>query len=97
MRVRPLGKLFDFQKHEKWIDEIALVTQLGLTMAGSILFCFAIGYHLDSWLGTKGLFITVFILLGVAGGGFTVYRQIMKATRADKSQKGTDSENGRPG
>ena len=58
------------------IDNIVLVSQLGLTMAGSILFCFGIGYLLDKWLGTKGLFITIFIILGVIGGGVTVYRQI---------------------
>ena len=45
-------------------------------MAGSILFCFAIGYFLDKWLGTKGLFIAIFIILGIIGGGVTVYRQI---------------------
>ena len=39
-------------------------------MAGSILFCFAIGYYLDRWLHTKGLFISIFILLGVAGAAF---------------------------
>ena len=49
-------------------------------MAGSILFCFAIGYLLDKWLGTKGLFITIFIILGVIGGGVTVYRQIGRVT-----------------
>ena len=53
-----------------------LVSQLGLTIAGSILFCFAIGYLLDKWLGTKGVFITIFILLGIVGGGITAYRQI---------------------
>ncbi|MFC1866832.1 AtpZ/AtpI family protein [Thermodesulfobacteriota bacterium] len=53
-----------------------MVSQLGLTMAGSILFCFAIGYLLDKWLGTRGLFITIFIILGIIGGGVTVYRQI---------------------
>ncbi|MBN1851048.1 MAG: AtpZ/AtpI family protein [Deltaproteobacteria bacterium] len=45
-------------------------------MAGSILFCFAVGYFLDKWLGTKGLFIFIFIILGIIGGGITVYRQI---------------------
>jgi ATP synthase protein I len=45
-------------------------------MAGSILLCFAVGYVIDKWLGTKGLFITIFIFLGIIGGGFTVYRQI---------------------
>lgn len=79
--------IFDFKKHGNWAEHMILVTQLGLTMAGSILFCFAIGYYLDKWLGTKGLFITIFILLGVAGGGYTVYRQIMEATREKDEEK----------
>ena len=57
-------------------DHLALVMQVGLTFAGCVLFCFAIGYWLDKWLGTTGLFITVFLLLGIAGGGYTVWRQI---------------------
>ena len=74
------------------MDDIAIVSQIGLTMAGSILFCFAIGYYLDKWLGTKGVFITLFILLGIAGGGYTVYRQIMEITCKDgdgKSERGS--------
>ncbi len=66
---------------------MTLVMQLGLTMAGSILFCFAIGYYLDKWLDTKGLFIAVFILLGIAGGGYTVYRQIMEISEPDENKK----------
>jgi len=53
-------------------------------MVGSILFCLAVGYYLDKWLGTKGLFITIFIFLGIAGGGYTVYRQIMDSLEEDK-------------
>jgi len=65
-------------------DHLALVMQVGLTFAGSLLFCFAIGYWLDRWLGTKGLFITIFIILGIAGGGYTVYRQIMEIDEEPK-------------
>ena len=68
--------IFDFKKDGPLLDNLILVSQLGLTMAGSILFCFAIGYFLDKWFGTKGIFITIFILLGIVGGGVTVYRQI---------------------
>jgi ATP synthase protein I len=68
--------IFDFKKHGRLLDDIVVVSQLGLTMAGSILFCFAIGYFLDKWLGPGGLFITIFIILGIIGGGITVYRQI---------------------
>ena len=80
-------KIFDFKTDKAWLENIALVSQLGLTMAGCILFCFAIGYYLDKWLGTKGLFIVVFLLLGIAGGGYTAYRQIMEATRDPGEKK----------
>jgi ATP synthase protein I len=70
--------VFDFKKHGHWYDEIAIVSQLGLTMAGSILLCLALGYGLDKWLDTKPLFTIVFMILGIIGGGITVYRQIMK-------------------
>lgn len=80
-------KFFDFKEDKAWIENLALVSQLGLTMAGAILFCFAIGYYLDKWLGTKGLFITVFILLGIAGGGYTTYRQIAEITKRDKKKR----------
>jgi len=81
---RILGrKIINFKEHAKWIDSTALVMQVGLTMAGSILFCLVIGYYLDKWLSTKPIFIIVFILLGIAGGAVTVYRQIMDATEQD--------------
>lgn len=57
-------------------------------MAGCILFCFAIGYFLDKWLGTKGLFITIFIILGIIGGGFTVYKQIDEILDLSGKKKG---------
>ena len=80
-------KIFDFKTDREWIDNIALVSQVGLTMAGSILFCLAIGYFLDKWLGTKGLFKIGFILLGIAGGGYTVYRQIEDVINPKKDKE----------
>lgn len=60
------------------LEHLTLVTQLGLTMAGSIGLGFFAGFYLDRWLGTRGLFLIVFILLGVAGGFITVFREITK-------------------
>ncbi|MBW1973986.1 MAG: AtpZ/AtpI family protein [Deltaproteobacteria bacterium] len=54
-------------------------------MAGSILLCFAVGFFLDLWLGTGGIFLVIFILLGVVGGGVTAYRQIMDLERKQRS------------
>jgi len=60
------------------MENLQLVMQLGLTMAGCIIFCFFIGFYLDKWLGLKGPFIIIFTLLGVVGGAVVVYRQIME-------------------
>lgn len=46
---------------------------------------------MDRWLGTKGIFVAVFTILGVLGGANTVYRQILKVT-GDAEKK--DSDNG---
>lgn len=61
-------------------------------MAGCIAFCFFIGLYLDKWLGTKGVFLTIFIVLGVIGGGNTVYRQILEITeQSEKYDSNTDN------
>ncbi len=64
-----------------------MVSQLGLTVIGSILFCFAIGYHLDKWLHIKGIFTTIFIILGIAGGAYTAYRQILEVENGRGKRK----------
>jgi F0F1-type ATP synthase assembly protein I len=61
-----------------------IVMQLGLTMAGCIIFCFFVGWFIDKWIGTRGIFVTIFIILGVIGGGNVVYRQIMELIGQEK-------------
>ena len=78
---------FNYKKNRAWAENLQIVMQIGLTMAGCICFCFFIGYTLDKWLGTRGIFISVFILLGVAGGANVVYRQIMEMIREKASDK----------
>jgi ATP synthase protein I len=55
-------------------------------MAGSILLCLAVGYGLDKWLHTKPLFTIAFMILGIIGGGVTVYRQIMKVLDPERDR-----------
>ena len=75
---------FDYKKNRTWAENLTIVMQLGLTMVGCIGFCFFIGYSLDKWLGTKGIFITVFIILGVLGGGNVAYRQILETISEER-------------
>ena len=85
--------VFNYKKNRDWAENLSIVMQLGLTMAGCIGFCFFIGYYLDKWLGTKGIFITVFTLLGVLGGGNVAYRQILDITK-EKDQRHNKSPDG---
>ena len=69
-----------------FIEYLALVSQVGLTMVGSILLCFGIGYLFDKWLRTKGILLVIFTILGIIGGGVTVYRQIMELPRKQEKR-----------
>ena len=71
--------LFNYKKNRVWAENLSIVMQIGLTMVGCIVFCFFVGLYLDKWIGTKGIFVTIFTVLGVIGGGVTVYRQISEA------------------
>jgi F0F1-type ATP synthase assembly protein I len=85
--------VFNYKKNRAWAEGLHIVMQAGLTMAGCIIFCFLIGLYLDRWLDTKGIFIAIFTILGVIGGGVTVYRQIMDMTKNNKAS-GEEQENG---
>jgi F0F1-type ATP synthase assembly protein I len=87
-------KVFDYKRDRPWVENLYIVTQLGLTMAGCITLCFFVGLYLDRWLGTKGIFITIFIILGVIGGANVVYRQILEIIDQQENDK-TNSDNGR--
>lgn len=84
---------FDYKKNRVWAENLSIVMQLGLTMAGCIVLCFFIGRFLDQWLGTKGIFITIFTLFGVIGGANVAYRQIIELTTdPGKTKKPTDRD-----
>ena len=85
--------VFNYKKNRVWAENLSIVMQIGLTMAGCILFCFFIGWYLDKWLGTRGIFITVFIILGIIGGAITVYRQILQ-TLEERPENDKDLKNG---
>ena len=78
---------FNYKKNRTWAEHLSIVMQLGLTMAGCICLCFFIGLYLDRWLGTKGILIAIFTVLGVIGGGVVAYRQILEVTASDKKDE----------
>ena len=79
--------LFNFKNNRAWAENLTIVMQIGLTMAGCIVFCFFVGLYLDKWLGIRGIFVTIFTVLGVIGGGVTVYRQIMEVIEDSSNER----------
>ena len=86
-----IKKKKDFRQYRQWSEGLTIVMQLGLTMAGSIVFCFFVGFYIDKWLGIKGVFTSIFIFLGVIGGGYTAYRQIMEIMENKNQRQNRDS------
>ena len=79
--------LFNYKKNRAWTENLTIVMQIGLTMAGCIIFCFFLGLYIDKWLGTRGIFVTIFTILGVIGGGITVYRQILEVIEDNNNEQ----------
>ncbi len=79
--------LFNYKKNRAWTENLTIVMQIVLTMAGCIIFCFFLGLYIDKWLGTKGIFVTIFTILGVIGGGITVYRQILEVIEDNNNEQ----------
>ena len=81
---------FNYKKHRPWLENASILMQIGLTMAGCIVFCFFVGLYADRWIGTRGVFVTTFTVLGVAGGAVTVYRQIrgiLEPRKGDRTEE----------
>ena len=87
-------KLFNYRENRDWAENLTIVMQIGLTMAGCITFCFFVGWSIDKWLGTRGVFVTLFILFGVVGGGYIVYREINKMMSQGKNEDTEPSNHG---
>lgn len=83
----------DFKKTAAWADNLTLVMQLGLTMAGSVVLGFFVGRQLDQWLGTKSIFLIIFTVLGVIGGAYMAYKNIMAIMVPDKKKNNDHNDN----
>jgi len=59
---------------------LGLITQLGITVAVSVLVGLAIGLFLDKKLGLSGPFTILFIIFGIVGGFKAAYELIKGKT-----------------
>jgi F0F1-type ATP synthase assembly protein I len=86
--------IFDYNKNKPWAENLQILMQVGLTMAGCIAFCFFVGRYLDRWIGTRGVFTAIFTILGVAGGANVVYRQVLGVLEPTQPPKDGEKDRG---
>ena len=91
--VLPIAMALDYKKHRPWAENLSIVLQIGLTMAGCIIACFFAGRYLDNWLGSRGILTVLLTLFGIVGGGVVSYRQIME-TFTDRSDSDPGPDHG---
>lgn len=58
----------------KILKNLALISQIGISMSAPIFLGAFIGQVLDRWLGTKGVFMIVFIILGTGAGFMNLFK-----------------------
>ena len=56
----------------------SLVAEIGLTIVFSTLIGLFAGMAFDKFLGTKGIFLIIFLIIGIIGGFYNAYKQILK-------------------
>jgi ATP synthase protein I len=56
---------------------------VGIELFAGVLGGLLLGYGLDSWLGTRPLFLIAFFLLGAVAGMLNAYRYLRRAQRED--------------
>ena len=66
---------------------LGLTSQIGLTMAASILVGLYLGYQLDKWSGGGHLWKFICIPLGIAAGFWAVYKIIDKVLTCEEKDK----------
>ncbi len=70
-------KFLDAKELKDLTQHLGLVTHLGLTMVAAIGIGFALGYYLDRWTGSRGLWKAIFIPIGALSGFWAVYKTIV--------------------
>lgn len=70
----------------KTMNMLAMVTQLSISMMVPILGCFYIGAKLDEYFNKNGLFLTIFIILGVLSAFRNLYVLVMRLSKDDEDE-----------
>ncbi len=61
--------------------------RIGVELVAAVVVGGVLGYLLDGWLGTRPLFMVIFLLIGMAAGFLTVYRTAKELERRAREEK----------
>jgi len=59
---------------------------LGIHLVATTFVGLAVGYYLDSWLGTHPWLKIVFLVLGIAAGFKNMFQEVQRMQRREKEQ-----------
>jgi ATP synthase protein I len=83
-------------KDKRFLNNLQLLTELGLTIAMPIIVAVLIGAYLDKRFSQSGIFTIAFLIFGLSGGLIGAYRLIKKAADLeDKGEQTQDKDNNR--
>ncbi|RAP33349.1 hypothetical protein DID77_03155 [Candidatus Marinamargulisbacteria bacterium SCGC AG-439-L15] len=75
-----MGPKKDYGEAGKYLS---LLFKLGFSMCLSIFLFFGLGLFLDKKFNTKGIFISIGVFLGIAGGFYFVYKEMTTLSKLD--------------
>ncbi len=67
--------------------QIGLAYRVAIEMAAGLAVGAGLGWLLDSWLGTRPVFIAVLAMMGFAAGVLNVWRAVKQAARAGEEEE----------
>lgn len=62
------------KKYRGSLKNLALITQIGLSVITPIILGVYLGQFIDNKLGTNGIFSIIFIILGAGGGFMNIFK-----------------------
>jgi len=65
------------------IKQVARLSTLGTMLVASTVIGLAVGYGLDSWLGTRPWLTLTFLLFGIAAGFINLFREVSRIDPRD--------------
>jgi ATP synthase protein I len=88
--LEELGRKIEKAKQEAAEPEAEKSTsgkalEVGIDLVAGVIGGSFIGYYLDKWLGTKGVFFIICFFLGIAGAVRNILRSIKAAEKSDEN------------